>query len=199
MTARLLGRWPDRSPEWMAARAGRIGGSDIGAVCGWGCKSADDLAKDKLGLTERTPTTKAQERGIYCEPAIKAWVADTEGITWDDGMDGTWIDADDERLLYNPDAVSTSGVLGEFKTCAVRDLAHGWGRAGTDQIPLCYSAQVMWGLGILGLSDAVVGVLAGQPQFEFARYRVQFDQHAFDHLRRRADQFLTSLAQRSAA
>jgi predicted phage-related endonuclease len=184
----------------MAARKGRIGGSDIGVICGWSkFKTAADLADEKLGLTEATPTSKAQERGIYCEPAIKAWVADTEGLTWDSAWNGTWVSDDDDRFMYNPDAVSLTGVLGEFKTCAVRDSDHGWGRAGTDAVPLAYAAQTQWGMGLLGLQRAVVGVLAGAPKFEFARYRIAFDQQVFDHLRRKADQFLNSLTRQDAA
>lgn len=202
MTARLLGNWPDRSPEWLAARKGRIGGSDLGALLGWSqYKTPADLAAEKLGKLplDAAPPSVAQERGIYCEDAIRRWVGDRCQFTWDPAMVGTWVDADDDRLLVNPDGVSTDGYLLEAKTCAVRDAEHGWGRAGTDRIPLSYSAQTVWGMGILGLEHAVVGVLSGAPTFGFSLYRVDFDQETFDYLRARAVAFLDSLNERTAA
>lgn len=200
MTARLLGNWPDRSPEWMAARKGRIGGSDLGPLLGWSqFKTPADLAAEKLGEVEDRRQTPAMTTGIYCEDAIRRWVGDRCNFTWDPAMVGTWVDADDDRYLVNPDGVSTDGYLLEAKTCPVRDVEHGWGRAGTDRIPTAYAAQVMWGLGILGLQHAVVGVLAGAPTFGFSLYRLEFDADIYRFLRQRAEAFLNSLHDRSAA
>ena len=203
MTARLLGRWPDRSPEWYAARAGRIGGSDIGVVMGWyltdplgrPLKTREQLLDEKVnnpGPPDRKPS-KATDRGTYCEPAIAAWLADSAGLTYDDAWTGTWVDDHDDRWMYNPDAVTSDGRLVEFKTTEVRDASHGWGRARSDQVPLPYAAQVQWGMGILGLTECLVGVLAGSPKFEFARYRVRFDPDVFAYLRANAEAFMAQV------
>jgi len=200
--ARLLGRWEDRTPPWYEARRGRVGGSDIGAICGWGTpgwngkpiKNRADVMAEKL--EPPTPkATKGKARGVYCEPAIAAWLADNEGIEYDpDLSSGTWVADDDDRFMGNPDAVSTDGAYCEFKTTDWRDVEHGWGRAGTDKVPLAYSAQCMWLMGIFGLDHALLAVLSGQPRFEFSRYKIKFDQTVFDYLREEADRFLVELA-----
>jgi hypothetical protein len=97
-------------------------------------------------------------------------------------------------MLINPDAVTGDGRLCEFKTTSVRDVGHGWGRAGSDLVPLAYSAQCFWGMGILGLSETLLCVLSGAPRFEFARYRIRFDQPTFDYLRASADAFRLEVA-----
>jgi predicted phage-related endonuclease len=64
LTGRLLGYFPQDSDEWHAARATRIGASEIGAICGWSpWQTRADVMARKLGQTERTPQTKAQQRG----------------------------------------------------------------------------------------------------------------------------------------
>lgn len=213
MTARLLGRWPDRSPEWHAARAGRIGGSDIGTLMGWylfnpvgqPLRTRADLFDEKVnGRSERDPATKpskAKERGIYCEPAIAAWLADREQVTYDDSKIGTWVDDTDDRWMYNPDRVTTDGRLCEFKTTEVRDAGHGWGRALTGQVPLVYSAQVQWGMGVMGYTECLLPVLAGSPKFEFALYKIKFDPNVFAYLRDNAEAFMAQVeaAQQKAA
>lgn len=212
MTARLLGRWPDRSPEWYAARVGRIGGSDIGVLMGWylfnpvgqPLRTRQDLFDEKVnGQQERIEKkpSKAKERGIYCEPAILAWLADREGITYDDSKTGTWVDETDDRWMYNADGVTTDGRLVECKTTEVRDAEHGWGRALTGQVPLVYSAQVTWGMGVMGYTETLLGVLAGSPKFEFALYKIKFDPNVFAYLRSNAEAFMAQVeaAQKKAA
>lgn len=196
MSARLLGIWPDRSPDWFAARVGRIGGSDIGTICGWNeWETRDEFLARRLGTLEPRAGSKATARGVYCEPAIKAWLADREGIAYDEHRStGTWVDADHEWRSFNPDAVTADDRLCEFKTCNVRDVEHGWGRACTDQIPITYAAQVQWGMGILGLNQTLLAVLSGAPRFEFALYKIAFDPDVFNYLCRAADEFLAELA-----
>lgn len=199
MTARLLGTWEDRSPEWLAARQTGVGGSDIPIIMGWSpYKTRSQLLADKLGQTEPKPTTKAQARGIYLEDGIRRWLCANEGVELDPNQSaGMWCADDDDRLRYSPDGVTTDGRLIEIKCPEYRDEEHGWGRAGkkSDRIPLHYRAQIVWGLGILGLDDCLVGVLSGQPRFEFARYRVSADPDSFDYLRTQALRFLDDLEQ----
>src|SRR5690606_40736197 len=65
-TGRLLGTWPDGSPEWHAARASRLGGSDMAAVLGrspW--VSPYRLWHLKAGKVVDGPASVAQARGHY--------------------------------------------------------------------------------------------------------------------------------------
>lgn len=194
MTARKLGEWSADDPAWHAARAGRIGGSDVGVILGWSpFVRRDQLLDRKAGLLAPQKLSKAMERGNYLEPAVAAWLADDAKITYDEAYRGTWVDDDHDWRLYNPDAVTTDGRLCEFKTTASRDAEHGWGRAGSSDIPLTYAAQVQWGMGILGFSDCLIAVLSGSPRFEFARYRVKFDRSIFTYLCEQVDIFRAEL------
>jgi putative phage-type endonuclease len=193
MTARLLGHWPDRSPEWHAARANRIGGSDVGVIAGLSpYQTRDGLLAEKLGLSQPKKMTAAMKRGIYSEHAVASWLADEYGLEYDDNYKGTWIDADHPHRLYNPDRVTTDARLVEIKTASEKSEDRGWGRAGTGQIPDTYTAQCQWGMGILGLTECIVGVLFGSP-FEFRRYRLTYDEATFQYLANHADNFHAEL------
>lgn len=196
MTAVKLGSWTPADPEWHEARRTRVGGSEIGVVMGWSpFQTRADLLAAKRGSVQQKES-RAMKRGQILEPAVAAWLADDLGITYDDHYRGTWVDG---AYLYNPDAVTTDELLCEFKTTAVRDIDHGWGRAGTWQVPLTYAAQVQWGLGVLGLTEAVLAVLSGAPKFDFAKYRIKFNPASFAYLKAQADIFLTELAESEQA
>ena len=190
MTAVKLGTWTPEDPEWHEVRRPRVGGSEIGTIMGWNpFQTADELADRKRGEKPPRPDTPATIRGRYLEPAVLKWLCDTENLEIDHYPCGTWADG---ICLYTPDAVTADGRLVEIKTAGVKDPEKGWGRAGTDQIPLAYQAQCLWGMGILGFTECLVGVCFGQP-FEFRRYRVKFDARVFDILRSRAERFITDL------
>lgn len=200
MTAHKIGEWTPNDEAWHAARRFRVGGSEIGAVLGWShFQTREDLKAEKLGLVTRRKS-KAMARGNYLEPAIAAWLADELGITYDESYKGTWVDDEHDYMLFNPDAVTTDGRLCEFKSTAVRDAEHGWGRAGTRSVPLAYGAQCIWGMGILGLKECHLAVISGAPEFAFAKYRIKFDSIVFAYLRGQARKFIEQLqAEVSAA
>ena len=188
MSARLLGHWPDGSPEWHEARRWRIGGSDIGQIMGWSpFGTRDDMLTAKLSGPDpdRVPT-KAQMRGTLLEPAILAWGEQVHGYRYDETRRGTWLHGVFNWALFNPDAVTTDGLLIECKSTADRSTDRGWGRAGTDHVPLHYRAQVTYGMGILGLDAAHLivlhGATNGRPDLAFCRYRVPFDRPLFNRL-----------------
>lgn len=192
--ARHLGHWPDGSPEWHEARRTRIGGSDIATVCGWSpYETANQLLARKLGLAPEKPYSKAMHRGHILEPAIAAWLADVHGLSADPALNGTYVDDDHDGFAYNPDGITSDGILLEFKTTSDRSRDNGWNRAGTDQIPLHYQAQVTWGMGLLGIRECVLAVLAGavngRPDLHFQRYKITFHQGAYDHMVAKATEF----------
>jgi predicted phage-related endonuclease len=101
----------------------------------------------------------------------------------------------DEHPLYaiSPDQLATVSdtgelVLTEAKTALDKDI---WGEELSDEIPVYYRCQVMWGMGILGIRRAIVGVLTSF--LEFREYEVIFDQSEFDLLLAEADRFMDSL------
>lgn len=193
-----LGVFEPGSPEWQAERRWRIGGSEIAQVCGWSpYGTADDLMAAKINPAERE-ATGAQERGNALEDAVLAWAASREGLALEPAAvsKATYVH-DNGWALFNPDAISTTGVLVETKTTADRSTERGWGRAGTASVPLHYAAQVQWGLGVLGYSSAVLaclhGATNGRPDLGLAVYRLKADPDAFAALLRKGAAFIARL------
>ena len=202
--ARKLGTWPPGSPEWRAARQGRIGGCDVAAICGWSpWTSREQLLAQKLDGTHK-PLTAAMDRGNRLEAPIIDWLLARHDLTLDEtDSTATWVDELDDRLLYNPDGIAATAdgelVLLEAKTVADRCEPRGWGRAGTDLVPTHYQAQVMWGMGLLGITRAHVGVLHGatngRPDLGFATYTITYDSTLFTFIKYHVLGFLTELNQ----
>lgn len=201
MTARRLGVFPHDSPEWHAARRTRIGGSDVPSIIGKGFKSRDELLAIKRGLVvDDRPPSDAMNRGNDAEPTIAAWLKRKARIEYDDAKLGTYVDCEHDWMAYNPDQFTACGKLVEFKCPRTRD---GWGRGGSDQVPDGYRAQVTWGMGILGLTECLFGVMATKPvidregnpssDFDFARYKVKFDRGLFEYLKLEAGLFYADM------
>ena len=189
LMARLLGTWPDNSPEWHEARRWRIGGSEVGAICGLSpYETRDGLLEHKLSGTV-TPPTEAMKRGHWAEPYLRAMLADRGIIGRGEG--GTWVADEADWALANPDDVSLDDELLEYKCHRTRD---GYGRGGTNQIPAHELAQVTWYCGILGLDRWVLAVHATKPDgFDDAVYRGRFDPDLYRLLTRKAADFMADL------
>ncbi|GAA1765738.1 lambda-exonuclease family protein [Streptomonospora arabica] len=194
-TGRLLGTWPDGSADWHAARAGRLGGSDMAAVLGrspW--TSPYRLWHLKAGRVQEEPTTPEQARGHYLEDGIRRWWGD-QNPEFEISTGGTYVHAERDYQLANPDGIVLEGgepvgIL-EVKTDG-QDDPDTWGKSGTDEIPLYYRTQILWYLDALGLEVAHVAVLTAR--LEFRHYTVRYDADEAAALRFRAELFLDSLA-----
>lgn len=197
--ARPLGSYVSGAPDWLAARQRRVGGSDIGAVMGHSpFVTRDNLLWIKAGLMPPQSETEAMWRGTVLEPAVITYLLKRHQLEIDvERSATTWVADDDDRLLYNPDGITTTNVLLEAKTTSDRATERGWGRAGTDQIPRHYLEQVTWGMGLLGMDTCHLGVLAGgvngRPSLAFASYTVRFAPDLFAELKSAAHQFLSDL------
>jgi len=192
-TGRLLGTWPGGAPEWHAARASRLGGSDMAAVLGrspW--VSPYRLWHLKNGSVSDGPTTDAQARGHYLEDGIRRWWADRHP-EYTVATGGTYTHRERDYQLANPDGL----VLEDGKPVAILEIKTDsqdddtWGKAGTDEIPLYYRTQIQWYMDVLGLPVAHVAVLTRG--LEFREYTVRYDETDAAILRFRAEQFLDSL------
>lgn len=175
------------SDEWHAARRWRIGGSEIGAAMGWSPhQTRAELLDAKLHDT-RAEVSDAMLRGTILEPALLAWGEQVKGYAYDpEASVCTHLHPLHDWALYNPDGITTDGLLIEAKTTSDRSNERGWGRAGTDQVPLSYRAQCQWGMGILALPEArlicLSGGVNGRPSLAFAEYRIQRDPDMFRRL-----------------
>jgi len=203
-TGRFLGQWASGSREWHAARAKRLGGSRMAALLGlspW--ESPYSAWCEMAGLVAPESQTDEQARGHYLEPAIASWFAD-QHPEWHVFETGTWTHRSRDWQLTNPDRLIREqplpGVLPvgwydlevssllEIKTDAD---GTGWGKPGTDEIPVYYRTQVQWYLDALGLQRAYIAVLTSRLQFR--EYVVEFDPVDAQMLRDRAEEFLDSL------
>ena len=195
---RLLGTFAADSPEWYEARWDHVGGSEIAKICGWSkYGTRADLMADKLRREPRR--TKSMQRGHYVESAVLAYLCDTLNVTVDpEASAATYCADDDDRFSYNPDGITTDWGLLEAKSTSDRSIDEGWGRARTDLVPIGYQAQTQWGMGILGIPEGWLGVLAGahngRPDLHFAAYRIRFNPKAFSYMKSRAARFLEDLA-----
>ena len=204
--SRYLGNPAPETPEWYALRAGTIGGSSIAAVMGWSPFTTREQLAEQIAAkaTDAKPMSRAMRRGQILEPAIADWLAEDKGLTYDEPASvGIYAHDTFGWATYSPDKITTGGELVEIKTATDRAEDNGWGRAGTDKIPLHYQAQVMWGMGILALPSCWVAVLSGgvngRPSLDMAVYRLTYDHHIFTRLLTAAGQFMDGLSERTAA
>jgi len=73
VTATVLGRWEPGSPEWHAARAHGVGGSEVAAIVGCSpFESRFSLWHRKAALVGPVDETPEMEWGRRLEPAIAA-------------------------------------------------------------------------------------------------------------------------------
>ena len=203
MKPRLLGTYVPGSPEWHAARRWRLGGSEIAQVMGWSrFGTRDDLVAAKLAPTDR-PATKAQVRGTAMEPGVLLWGTLAKGYTYDEQASvATYLHDVYDWALYNPDALTIDDLLIEYKTTADRATEHGWGRAGTDQVPLYYRAQVAWGMAVLDLPETRLlclhGATNGRPDLDVAEYRIKRDRQLEIKLLAHGKRFIEELGAAAA-
>jgi putative phage-type endonuclease len=202
-TGRLLGVFAQDTPEWHAARAGRIGASEIGVICGWAPEKwftgRWKIMEAKLATVDPKPATgKAQRMGHYLEPGVAAWFADETGAEYLTGGDGTYVHPELDFMICNPDKIiapckiAPDGALLEIKTAPEKTVEEGWGRGMTDQIPIVYAAQVQWQMHVTGLPLCYVAVHHGAP-YQFTKYRIKYDAATAEYLIGEARKFLAEL------
>ncbi|MER6514762.1 YqaJ viral recombinase family protein [Nonomuraea sp. NPDC001636] len=193
-TARRLGRYRPDSRRGRRIRRGRLGGSSIAAVIGKSPWSSpySEWALQK-GLVQPDPTTASQSRGNYLEPALLKWYAD-QHPEFRVRRGGTYVNVDRDYHLASPDGLCfRDGVLVEgveAKTDADAD-GSGWGRPGTDEVPIYYRVQVVWYMDAFGVKRWRVVLLDGRLQFR--EYVVEYDPAEAQVLRDAAEDFLASV------
>lgn len=187
--ARVLGWFAAGSPEWHAARAAGIGGSEIAAVMGLSpYESRFSLWHRKQGLVAPVEETDVMYWGKIHEPAVCAefgkrhpeWRVE-QAPTYGRGMQI----ANPDRLLYGARTLE----LLEAKTS--RDDEH-WGEPGTDQVPVHYRAQCLWYLDVLRARRCHVAVLIGLS--DYREYVVEYDEAEARILRDGGTEFMRTLA-----
>ncbi|MDQ0809905.1 putative phage-type endonuclease [Streptomyces sp. B3I7] len=190
---RLIGAFEPGSPEWHAARANGIGGSEIAAVLGLSPhESRFSLWHRKQGNIGPVSETPEMYWGKKHEPTICTEFADRhpELLVLPSGTytadDLPWWIANPDRLGFTAD-----GELEVIEAKTAYDDT-GWGDEGTDQIPVHYKAQVRWYCRALGARRARVAVLIGLS--DYREYVVEPDQADTQLMQAAGQEFMDSLA-----
>ena len=190
----LVGNFESGSPEWHAARAKGLGGSEIAAVVGlseWDSRfSLYYRKRDKLDGIEITDPIKwgtLLEPVIYAEYAaneLKRGQRITTGHTFHH-IDRPWQIANPDGLIWAGDELVD---LLEIKNVGRPDF---WGRSGSDIVPIYYRCQIAWYCDVLGLERAVIRALVGgnDPR----TYRIRPEPGDLEFLRAEGAQFIADL------
>lgn len=195
----VLGSFEPGTPEWQAARANGIGGSEIAAVLGLSpYESRFSLWHRKKRLIGPVEESEEMYWGKEHEPAIcrrfarahPEWF--TRGSFTYAAADRPWQIANPDRNLLRPDGAldphAPDAVL-EAKTS--RDDT-GWGKENTDDIPVWYRSQCLHYMDVTGARRCYVAVLiAGS---EYREYIVDYDATEAQLLRDAGARFMDDLA-----
>lgn len=153
---------PIHSPEWHAARAQGIGGSDIAAILDispW--TSREELLNLKAGITQPEPSraTGALRRGAVQEDAIARRYAlthetDSVFVNCKDSWKSSVVEyqnANLDGLVYSEDGLDMLRIV-EIKTSST---PASW----VDGVPDYYRLQALWYMDAVGLHEADFAVL----------------------------------------
>jgi len=175
----VLGAYGPLSPSWFEARRWRIGASEVAVILGmspW--QTSAGLMAQKLDGTQ-VPDSPAMLRGRALETAAIPWAAAKwpgNDWTFDPARSAaTYVHGEYDWALANPDFILTDDTLIEVKTTHDRATEDGWGKAGSDVIPLAYQTQIQWACGVIGLDSwrllVIHGATNGRPDLDIARYK----------------------------
>lgn len=193
----VLGWFEPGTTEWHAARAAGIGGSEIAAVLGISpYESRFSLWHRKQGLIAPVEESEVMYWGKVHEPGIVARFAElhpelnlSSSPTFA-AVDRPWQIANPDRLIVADGSsdLDMPAAIVEAKT-ARDDL--GWGKAGTDEIPVHYRAQCLWYLDVLSLTTCHVAVLiAGS---EYREYVIDYSPHEAQTMREHGAEFMRTI------
>lgn len=193
----LVGRFEHGSPQWLDARRGGLGGSEIAAVLGlspW--DSPLSLYHRKRGELPDLDLTDEMEAGTRCEPMIARWFADHHPEYVVEEHPGTWRHRDRDWEFANPDAAlhpiqaPAARAGAEWKFSLFGD---DFGPEGTDEIPVHYRCQVLHYIDVMGWPGMWLVVFIGA-RGEFREYWIPADEDEQLLLRASGEVFMGMLA-----
>lgn len=174
-----VGRFVVGSPDWHAARARAVGGSEVAAILGlhpW--TSAFELWHVKAGTIAPQPGSFKTRLGQILEDGVATLYAEQTGAVlrrtsglWAHG-ERPWQVATPDRFVVRAPRAKTPVALVECKTADAGD-AWAWGPDGTEvrfdddtcAVPLHYAVQLLWQLDTFGLREGALAVLIGAREF----------------------------------
>jgi putative phage-type endonuclease len=197
MTGRRLGQavhigtWPPGTPEWHAARAETVNGSEIAAILGISpYDSPFSLWHRKAGRLGEVAQDDVMYWGSQIEPVIRdEFNRRHPGEFGRRGFQARGLFRHHDRTWQGggPDGVA-AGCLLEVKTARYDDE---WGEPGSAEIPVHYRAQCLWYLDVFGYQVChVAALITGS---DYREYRIEHDADEAAFMRDRARAFLDTL------
>lgn len=172
-------------------RSTYLGSSDVAAILGlspW--KTPVDVFFEKIGQPKPIDADKERlfRRGKRMEPVVLDMLAEERGVEitargarYRDPMH-PWMAAEiDAETIIDGQVVNL-----EVKTVN-GFAADAWGEMDTDEIPVHYAAQVMYGLMVTGRQRCIFAVLFGSDNL--VTYEIQRDEETIDGIRAKAIAF----------
>ena len=195
----ILGSFEPGSEAWHAARANGIGGSEIAAVVGLSpYESRFSLWHRKQGLIGPVEESEEMYWGKEHEPAICRRFARNHPEWFVRGAftyahpDRPWQIANPDRNLWPTDSHIDDRVPAAVLEAKTARDDTGWGKDGSDDIPVHYRSQALWYMDVLGARRCHVAVLiAGS---EYREYVVDYDEDEARILREAGARFMDDLA-----
>jgi putative phage-type endonuclease len=192
--AELIGTFAPGSPEWHAARAHGLGGSEIPAVLGLSpFESRYSLWHRKAGLIAPVAESPEMEWGTRLEAAVCDKYRDVHELGGAIQKAGTYRHIDRPWQIANPDRLISNfdGHVIDLLEAKTSPFGDKWGDAETDSVPVHVRAQVMWYLDTLGLKAGRVAVLISG--LDYREYVIEYDPAEAQILRDGAVEFLATL------
>ena len=195
----ILGSFEPGTEQWHEARANGIGGSEIAAVLGLSpYESRFSLWHRKKGLIGPVEESEEMYWGKEHEPAIcrrfarehPEWFV--RGAFTYAAAGRPWQIANPDRNLWPTDSRIDDRIPAAVLEAKTSRDDTGWGKEGTDDIPVYYRSQALWYMDVTGARRAYVAVLiAGS---EYREYVVDYDPADALRMREAAAEFMRSLA-----
>ncbi len=169
-------------------RQSYLGGSDIAGILGvspW--RTPLDVFLDKTQGKQPDDPSKAQifKRGQRMEPYILDMLAEEHGIEIV-RRGQRYRDGEFDFMAAEIDAETSDGRNVEAKSVHLFG-AKAWGKEGTDEIPVYYTAQIQHGLMVTQKEETLVPALIGLDDFRV--YRVQRDEEIITSIRQAEVEF----------
>jgi putative phage-type endonuclease len=173
-------------------RRSYLGSSDIAAILGlspW--KTPVDVWYEKLGQAQPIDAAKQKlfNRGKRLEPIVLEMLAEEHAIEYT-ARGARYRDAEYPWMAAEIDAESVdfSGVHVNIEVKTAHPFAAGqFGEEGTDEIPIYYAAQAMYGLMITGRQRCIFAVLVGADNL--TTYEIERDEETIAGIRTKAVAF----------
>lgn len=187
--------------EWLAARRGGVGGSEVGALIGVSeYETTFSVWDTKMNGGKDLSDVAAVEWGHRLEHVVAEKVAEEIGLV-SRFAGGLWARRDNPILRVTPDRFAckprswravgvieckTAGDDEHWESGTIRSDGHGTGSA-----PLSYQAQLQWQLGILGLKVGWLGCFVLGQERAFYTVEVHFNPDWFNEMATEATRFFT--------